>query len=102
MPSYQSMRAWRSAEVFWSARDMQGARRAYEELLGDRDLRPMARLRLSQVALSQGRHRDGTREALAAYDERPRDVEVLVALAKQLAMLGESESALKCATDPAI
>lgn len=102
MPSYQSMQAWHSAERFWAARDMEGARRAYEGLLGDRDLRPMAHLRLSQVASNQGRYRDGAQEAIAAFNGKPYNAEVLVALAKQLAMFGESEPALRCATDPTI
>ena len=62
----------------------------------------MAHLRLSQIASSQGRYRDAVEQAVSAFKERQSDAGLLAMLAKQLAMLGETEFAVACATDPAI
>jgi tetratricopeptide (TPR) repeat protein len=102
VPSHQSLQDWQLAEKYWRARDAANARATYERLLQDPDLQPMAHFRLSQVALFEGRLQDSTREALAAFNKRPRDADMLVALAKQLASLGEARPAVECVNDPVV
>src|SRR3954466_11573726 len=64
----QSTQTWQIAERQFAVRDLGGARRNYERLLGDQSFRAMAHLRLSQVASSQGRHRDSVEQAIAAFN----------------------------------
>src|SRR5690606_30837866 len=91
-----------AAERQLAARDLEAARKGYLPLLTDPDLRPVARLRLSLIATAQGRYRDSVDEALAAYEARVPDPDLLEIIAKRLFSLGEMHPALTCATDPAV
>lgn len=102
MPSQQSMQLWQVAEGRLAMRDMDGARTMYQQLLGDREVRPMAELRLSTIASSQSRHRDAVAHAVAAFEARWPHAGMLAMIAQRLAMLGETEAALACAMAPEI
>lgn len=102
MPSQHAMQLWQIAERQLGVRDMEGARASFQRLVSDREVRPMAELRLSSIASSQARHRDATAHAVAAFDARYADAGMLAMIARRLAMLGETEDALACAMDPEI
>ena len=94
--------AWQGAESLVASGDFAAARAAFEALLDDPELAPMAQLRLSLVASAQGRYRDAVDAALAAFAHRRPQPHLLELLAKRLFSLGEREAALACATDPVL
>ncbi|MEO6226343.1 MAG: sulfotransferase, partial [Thermomonas sp.] len=96
------MQTLQIAERQLAVRDLDGARLNYERLLADQAFRCMAYLRLSQIASSQGRYRESVEQAICAFNDRQKDAGFLATLAKRLAMLGETESAVACATAPEI
>lgn len=102
MPTQQNLLAWQRAERLLSERQFEAARTQYLPLLADPELRPLARLRLSLVASVEGRYRDAVDEALAAFEARLRDPDLLELIAKRLFTLGELQPAVACATDPAV
>jgi tetratricopeptide (TPR) repeat protein len=102
MPTQQNLMAWQRAERLLSGRDFEAARQQYLPLLADPELRPLARLRLSLVSGAQGRYRDAVDEALAAFEARQPEPELLELIAKRLFSLGELQAAIACATDPAM
>lgn len=102
MPSQQAMQGWRTAEFQLASRNVEGARLAFEKLLDEPDFRMQVYLRLSQIASRQGRYRDAVEAAVSAFKEKSDDAAALAVLARRLAMLGETRSAIDCAMDPAI
>jgi tetratricopeptide (TPR) repeat protein len=102
MPTQQNLMAWQRAERLLSGRDFEDARQQYLPLLADQELRPLARQRLSLVSGAQGRYREAVDEALAAFEARQPEPELLELIAKRLFSLGELQAAIACATDPAM
>ena len=98
----QSLQAWQSAERLLNAQQFDQARAAYETLFDDRDLAPMAHLRLSLIAGRQGRLRDATAHAIAAWEARQPDPDLLDMIAKRLFSVGELELAAGVATYDAV
>jgi tetratricopeptide (TPR) repeat protein len=95
-------RLWQDAERQLDAGLQDAAAESYRRLLGDPQLTAAAHLRLSLIASNQHRHRDAVDEALAACAARLPEPELLQAIAKRLAHLGELHAALACALDPSV
>ncbi len=102
MSNPQILKLWQNAEHKLKLKQYDLARASYERLVGEPELAPMARLRLSLIASSQGRYRDAVDEALAAFKARVDDPDLLEMIAKRLIMLGEMQAAVACATEPSI
>lgn len=102
MPNPQVLKLWQNAEHKLQLKQYDLARASYERLVGEPEMAPMARLRLSLIASSEGRYRDAVDEALAAYKVRVADPDLLEMIAKRLLTLGELETAVACATDPVV
>ena len=102
MPTQDTLRAWQTAERHLEQKQFDSARAAYGRLAGDAELAPMAHLRLSLIARSEGRYRDSVDEALAAYVARVADPDLLELVAKRLFVVGEHEKAVDTATSPTV
>jgi tetratricopeptide (TPR) repeat protein len=102
VPPSSAQQAWREAERLLDAGRSDDAAERYRQLSGDPQLAPVAHLRLSMIASDQGRYRDSVDEALAAHAARVQDPELLQAVGKRLMQLGETQSALACAMEPAV
>ena len=89
----QSLQAWQSAERLLNAQQVAQARAAYTALAEDPELAPMAHLRLSLIAGREGRLREATHHARAAWEARQPDADLLEMIAKRLYALGELELA---------
>lgn len=98
----QSLQAWQSAERLLNAQQFDQARAAYESIITDREIAPMAQLRLSLIAGRQGRLRDATAHAIAAWEARQPDADLLDMIAKRLFSVGELELAAGVATYDAV
>jgi len=98
----QSLQAWQSAERLLNAQQFDQASAAYATLTDDRDLAPMAHLRLSLIAGRQGRLQDATKHAVAAWEARQPDADLLDMIAKRLFSVGELELASGVATYDAV
>ncbi len=93
---------WQQAERQLDAGLQDAAAETYRRLLRDPELAPVAHLRLSLIASNQGRHRNAVDAALAAFEARRSDPDLLQAIAKRLMLLGEVQPALQAAMDPAV
>ncbi|WP_163840380.1 tetratricopeptide repeat-containing sulfotransferase family protein [Pseudoxanthomonas sacheonensis] len=96
------MRTWELAERSAREGDLDHARTGYESLLRDAAWVLPARLRLSGVALAEGRVREATLHALEAYAAREPDGVLMEALCAQLIKVGELQAAVDCAASPAV
>lgn len=94
----QSLLAWQSAEQLLSARQHDAARTIYTQLLDEPALAAMARLRLSIIASVERRHRDAVDHAVAAYEARLPDPDLLELICKRLVTFNEMEAAVECAS----
>lgn len=102
MPTTLNLQRWQEAEQQLERKQYDLARAAYGQLTEDPELGPMAYLRLSLIARSQGHYRKSVDEALAAHASRVADPDLLELIAKRLFVLGEQQAAVQCATDPAV
>lgn len=93
---------WHDAERLMQAGQSAAARARYEAIAGDPDWILPANLRLTAIALSDGRLRDAVAHALASYAAREPDPVLLEALCRQLIAVGELEAAVDCAQAPAV
>lgn len=93
---------WHAAERLMQARQPAAARAGYESIAGDPEWMLPANLRLSAIALRDGRLRDAVAHALAAYAVREPDPVLLEALCHQLIAVGELEAAVDCAQSPVV
>ena len=100
--SEAATRTWESAERSARAGDLRQAWKAYESLLADVNWVLPAHLRLSGLSLAEGRIRDASFHALAAFDAREPDAVLMEALCAQLIKVGELEAAVSCATSDAV
>lgn len=96
------LRTWELAEWSVSAGDLRRARTGYESLLLDTSWVLPARLRLSGIALTEGRVREAALHALEAYAVREPDAVLMEALCGQLIKVGELRAAVDCATSPTV
>ena len=92
-----AQQTWHDAERLMQARQPAAARAGYESIAGDPDWMLPANLRLSAIALHDGRLRDAVAHALAAYAVREPDPVLLEALCRQLIAVGELQAAVDCA-----
>ncbi|KAF1717657.1 sulfotransferase family protein [Pseudoxanthomonas yeongjuensis] len=97
-----AQQTWHDAERLLQARQHAAARAGYESIAGDPDWTLPANLRLSAIALQDGRLRDAVAHALAAYAVREPDPVLLEALCRQLIAVGELEAAVDCAQSPVV
>ena len=97
-----AQQTWHAAERLLQARQPAAARAGYESIAGDPDWTLPANLRLSAIALQDGRLRDAVAHALAAYVVREPDPVLLEALCRQLIAVGELEAAVDCARSPVV
>ena len=97
-----AQQTWHDAERLMQARQPAAARTGYESIAGDPDWMLPANLRLSAIALQDGRLRDAVAHALAAYAVREPDPVLLEALCRQLIAVGELEAAVDCARSPVV
>jgi tetratricopeptide (TPR) repeat protein len=102
MQAIQSLQVWQAAERQLAAREHEAARGSYRQLLGDPQFASMAHLRLSLIASAQRRYRDAVNEAVAAFDARVPDPDLLEMVAKRLSTFGESQAMLACTADPMV
>ena len=98
----QSLQAWQSAERLLNAQQFDQASAAYATLIGDRELAPMAHLRLSLIAGRQGRLQEATQHAVKAWEARQPDADLLDMIAKRLFSVGELELAAGVSTYDAV
>ncbi|MBC7657603.1 MAG: sulfotransferase, partial [Frankiaceae bacterium] len=77
------------------------AREVLESLVALEPGHLMARLRLSMLAMRQGRHRGSLAQLLRIVELQPEDPYLLVLLAGMLHRLGESAMAIRCLAHPA-
>ena len=97
-----AQQTWHDAERLLQARQHAAARAGYESIAGDPDWTLPANLRLSAIALQDGRLRDAVAHALAAHAVREPDPVLLEALCRQLIAVGELEAAVDCARSPVL
>jgi tetratricopeptide (TPR) repeat protein len=97
-----AQQTWHDAERLMQARQFVAARAGYEAIASDPDWVLPANLRLSAIALQDGRLRDAVAHALAAYAVREPDPVLLEALCRQLIAVGELEAAVDCAQSPVV
>ena len=97
-----AQQTWQDAERLMQARQPAAARVGYESIVGDPDWTLPANLRLSAIALHDGRLRDAVAHALAAYAAREPDPVLLEAVCRQLIAVGELEAAVDCARSPVV
>ncbi|KAF1711285.1 hypothetical protein CSC70_05040 [Pseudoxanthomonas kalamensis DSM 18571] len=90
-----SAQAWSRAEAI-ARNHPEKALNAFESLLSCSDLKGMAHLRLGVIAARAGRMRDAVAHTLASASAQHPDPEFQLMLARQLADLGELQSALGC------
>ncbi len=100
--SSPALQAWHDAERLMHARQSAAARVAYESIVGHPEWTLPAHLRLSVIAIHEGRVRDAVGHALAAYAAREPDPVLMEALCGQLIAVGELEAAVDCAESPAV
>jgi tetratricopeptide (TPR) repeat protein len=98
-PSADLSRLWQEAEELLRAQRYQDAVLRYRQLLGHRQLAPLAFLRLSQLASTRGRQREAVAAALAAFEVRLPEPEILRGIAHRLRELGELRAMHACADD---
>ena len=97
-----TLNTWRQAEQWLRSRQLEPAQSAYESLLSDPNWVLPAQLRLSDIALGQGRLRDAAAHALSAHAAREPDAVLMEAVCRQLINVGELEAAVDCATSPVL
>ncbi|KGQ19758.1 TPR domain containing protein [Lysobacter dokdonensis DS-58] len=98
----QSLQAWQTAERLLNAQQLPQARAAYTALTNAPDVAALAHLRLSLIAGREGRLREATHHAVAAWEARQPEADVLGMIAKRLFSLGELELAAGIATYDAV
>ncbi|MCJ0824491.1 sulfotransferase [Luteimonas sp. 50] len=102
MQSPELLHLWQAAERHLGARDLAAASTAYRQLVGDAQFGPLAQLRLSLIATAQRHYRDAVDAAMAAFDARVSDADLLEMIAKRLSTFGESQAMLACTGDQAV
>ncbi|MFC7300341.1 tetratricopeptide repeat-containing sulfotransferase family protein [Cognatiluteimonas weifangensis] len=93
---------WHEAQRLFAAGQSDAAAAIYRQLFHNRQLAPAAHLQLSLLAGTKRRYRDAVDEAMAAFETRIAEPDLLQGLARRLAYLGESQAMLTCASDPSI
>lgn len=102
MDADAALATWHAAERARQSGQAAAARQGFAALAAHPDWIAPARLRLSQLALADGRLREAVDQALAARAADESDPAVLEALVAQLCQLGELQAARDLATSPAI
>lgn len=97
----ESTDLWQKAERLL-AEGRPEAKLRYRALLTDLGMAPLAHLRLSLIASTEGGQRDAVAHALAANACKPRNPDVLTMICKRLLTLGETRAAIDCALSPPI
>jgi tetratricopeptide (TPR) repeat protein len=86
---------WQAAQQAFQRADFPAARRACERVIGSEPLHSGARLMLSNLASSEGRHRLSSQHALAAAEKMGRQsLQHIAAVSLKLISVGEYENAV--------
>lgn len=99
IPQVSADPRWLEAERLFQAQQHDAAADLYRQLGNDPQLAPVAHLRLSMLASLRGRYREAVAAALAAFEARVAEPELIKGIARRLKQLGEVRAMYACAHD---